>query len=400
MESSLLTTFNTPFGRYRFNVIPFGFVVAQEVFHRSVSELFGDVPGCETDIDDILVWGKTLDEHDRNLKLILDRVKEIHMTLNKEKLKVRETELVYLGEKLTADGLKPHESKIQAIVNFPRPQNKQDVLRLLGMVNFISKFSPRVSGVTAPLRELTKKDIEFHWTEKQETVFNNLKAQLANSETLQYYDVTKPVTLQVDESQKGLGAVLYQEKGPVAYASKAMNDTQQNYAQIEKKLLAIVFGCKRFHQYIYGKHVVFETDHKPLEAIFLKPLSQAPSRLQRMMLQLQGYDIELVYKKGSEMYIADALSRVFPTDIVTDNFEREIAEEKCIRLMSTEAYVTDRKLKEIEEHMYTDNQMRLFVTQMKQGWPSNKSLVPQEIKEYHQYREKLSENDGLVVTQY
>ena len=120
-----------------------------------------------------------------------------------------------------------------------------------------------------------------------------------------------------------------------------MNDTQQNYAQIEKELLAIVFGCKRFHQYIYGKHVVIETDHKPLEAIFLKPLSQAPSRLQRMMLQLQGYHIELVYKKGSEMYIADALSRAFPKDIVTDNFEREVAEEKCIHLMSTEAYVTD-----------------------------------------------------------
>lgn len=396
-ESSLLTTFNTPFGRFRFNVIPFGFVFAQEVFHRTVSELFADIPGCETDIDDILVWGKTLDEHDRNLKLTLDRVKAINMTLNKDKLKVRETELVYLGEKLTADGLKPDESKIQAIVDYPRPQNKQDVLRLLGMVNFISKFTPRVSDVTAPLRELTKKDIEFHWTETQETAFNNLKDQLANSETLQYYDVTKSVTLQVDASQKGLGAVLYQDKGPVAYASKAMNDTQQNYAQIEKELLAIVFGCKRFHQYIYGKHVVIETDHKPLEAIFLKPLSQAPSRLQRMMLQLQGYDIELVYK-CSEMYIADALSRAFPKDIVTDNFEREIAEEKCIHLMSTEAYVTDRKLKEIKAHMYTDDQMRLLTTQMKQGWPSTKSLVPREIKEYYQYREKLSENDGLVYS--
>lgn len=115
-----------------------------------------------------------------------------------------------------------------------------------------------------------------------------------------------------------------------------------------------------------------------------------------MMLQLQGYDIELLYKKGSEMYIVDALSRAFPKDIVTDNFEREIAEEKCIHLMSTEAYVIDCKLKEIKEHMYTGNQMRLLATQMKQGWPPNKSLVPLEIKEYYQYREKLSENDGLV----
>ena len=98
-----------------------------------------------------------------------------------------------------------------------------------------------------------------------------------------------------------------------------------------------------------------------------------------MMLQLQGYDIELVYRKGSEMYIADALSRAFPKDIVTDNFEREIAKEKCIHLMSTEAYVTDRKLREIKAHMYTDNQMRLLTTQMKQGWTcttGNRGILP------------------------
>lgn len=206
------------------------------------------------------------------------------------------------------------------------------------MVNFISKFTPHVSDVTEPLRELTKKSVKFHWTDRHEKAFNNLKYQLSNSDTLQYYDVTKPVTLQVDASQKGLGAVLYQDKGPVAYASKAMNDTQQHYAQIEKELLAIVFGCKRFHQYIYGKHVVIETDHKPLEAIFNKPLSQAPSRLQRMLLQLQGYDIELVYKKGTEMYIADALSRAFPPTIIIDDFEREIAEDKSVHLMSSTAY--------------------------------------------------------------
>ncbi|XP_044171850.1 uncharacterized protein K02A2.6-like [Acropora millepora] len=98
------------------------------------------------------------------------------------------------------------------------------------------------------------------------------------------------------------------------------------------------------------------------------------------------------------MYIADALSRAFPKDIVTDNFEREIAEEKCIHLMSTEAYVTDRTLRDIKAHMYTDNQMRLLTTQMKQGWPSTKSLVQREIKKYYQYRERLSENDGLVYS--
>ena len=179
------------------------------------------------------------------------------------------------------------------------------------MTNFIAKF----------LRELIKKNNEFDWLETHEQAFVTLKNLIVQSETLRYYDVSKAVILQVDASQAGLGAALIQEHGPVTYASKAMNDTQCRYAQIEKELLAVVFGCKRFHQYVYGKPVVIESDHKPLEAIFKKPLSQAPSRLQKMLLQLQAYDITLVYNKGSEMYIADALSRAYPPEVIHEQFE-------------------------------------------------------------------------------
>ena len=119
----------------------------------------------------------------------------------------------------------------------------------------------------------------------------------------------KPVTFQVHALQGGVGAALIQDEGPVAYSSKAMNETQQRWAQIEKELFAVLFACRRFHQHVYGKPVTVESDHRPLEFIFRKPLSQAPPRLQRMLLQLQEYDINLVYKKGKEMYLADALSR-------------------------------------------------------------------------------------------
>ncbi|XP_046857694.1 uncharacterized protein K02A2.6-like [Xenia sp. Carnegie-2017] len=249
-ESSYLTTFNTPFGRYRFTVIPFGVVFAQEVFHKTVHEKFQHLPGCETDIDDILIWGRTLEEHDRNLERVLNRVADVNMTLSKDKCQFRQTEITYLGETLTAYGVKPDESKVEAIKNYPKPENKQDVQRLLGMVNFIAKFAPNVSDVTAPLRELIKKNIEFHWHETHEKAFQDLQHLLTHPNTLRYYDVAKPVILQVDASQNGLGAALIQDQGPVAYASKAMNDTQRRYAQIEKELLAVVFACKRFHQYV------------------------------------------------------------------------------------------------------------------------------------------------------
>ena len=395
-ESSYLTTFNTPFGRYRFTVIPFGVVFAQEVFHKTVHEKFHDLPGCETDIDDILIWGRTLEEHDQNLERVLNRVADINMTLSKDKCQFRQTEITYLGETLTANGVKPDETKVEAIKNYPKPTNKHDVQRLLGMVNFIAKFAPNISDVTAPLRELIKKNVAFHWLETHEKAFRDLQHLLTDPATLRYYDVAKPVTLQVDASQNGLGAALIQHQGPVAYASKAMNDTQRRYAQIEKELLAVVFACKRFHQYVYGKTITVESDHKPLEAILKKPLSQAPSRLQKMLMQLQAYDINLVYKKGSEMYIADALSRAFPPEIIPEQFEEDIASERFIHLMSSESYVTDRKLQVIKDEIHTNETMQLLVQQIQDGWPDHKILVPSEVQPYYPYRQELTTEGGLI----
>ena len=153
-DSSYLTTFNTPFGRYRFTVVPFGVTFAQEVFHRTVHEHFRNLPGCETDIDDILIWGRTIEEHDRNLERVLNRVQEINMTLSRDKCKFRQMEVTYLGETLTPSGVKPDINKIRAILDYTRPTDKQDLQRLLGRTNFIAKFLPKLSDATEPLREL------------------------------------------------------------------------------------------------------------------------------------------------------------------------------------------------------------------------------------------------------
>ena len=150
-DSSYLTTFNTPFGRYRFTVVPVRVTFAQEVFHRTVHEHFRDLPECETDIDDILIWGRTIEEHYRNLERVLNRVQEINRTLSRDKCKFRQTEVTYLGETLTPSGVKPDINKIRAILDYTRPTDKQDLHRLLGMTNFIVKFLPKLSDVTKPL---------------------------------------------------------------------------------------------------------------------------------------------------------------------------------------------------------------------------------------------------------
>ena len=115
---------------------------------------------------------------------------------------------------------------------------------------------------------------------------------------LKYIDPDKPVVLSIDSSKSGLGTACLQEDAPVAFASRALSDAETRYAQIEKELLAAVFACKKFHDFAYGRKVIIETDHKPLITIVKKPLHAAPARLQRMLLQLQRYNLELIYKKG------------------------------------------------------------------------------------------------------
>lgn len=145
--------------------------------------------------------------------------------------------------------------------------------------------------------ELTKNNVEFHWLEDHEKALSDLKQLLTTPRTLKYYNAPKLVTLQVDTSQHGLCAALSQDHGTVVQASKVMNETQQRYSQIEKKLLAVVLAYKCFRQYIYCKRVTIQTDHKPLEAIFQNLLSRGPSRLQKMLLQLHEYDMYLIYKE-------------------------------------------------------------------------------------------------------
>ena len=146
-----------------------------------------------------------------------------------------------------------------------------------------------MSQAAAPLRTLLEKDVEWHWEENQTKSFENLKGLVTRAPVLTYFNPDKPVRISVDASSKGMGAVLLQENHPIAYVSKALTNTQRNYAQIEKEMLAIVFGCTKFHVYIFGiPNVEIETDHKSLETILKKPLHQAPARLQKMIMAIQN----------------------------------------------------------------------------------------------------------------
>ena len=163
-KSSILTTFGTPLGRYHYTRIPFGIHCAHEVFHNRLHKQLDGLQGVETDIDDILVWRRTIEEHDKRLEKALKRARQRSLKLNLDKCMIRCTKVMYTGRLLTGDGVRPDESKLEAIFKMPAPEDKYGIQRLLEMVNYVTKFAPYVSDVTALLRELLKKGVAWHWT--------------------------------------------------------------------------------------------------------------------------------------------------------------------------------------------------------------------------------------------
>ena len=394
-ESSFLTTFNTPFGRYRFKRMPFGLVSAQDEFQRLIDEALGDLDGVFSLIDDILITGRTIEEHDANLRAVLERCKKINLKLNRDKLVIGATEVKYFGHIIGADGLKPDPQKIEAINNMAAPTNKKELETMLGMVTYLSKFAPSLSEVTAPLRDLLKQDSEFQWDTQHDEAWKKTKQVITSQPVLAFFDPKKTITLQVDASQNGLGASLFQEDKLVACASKALTPTEKNYAQIEKELYAILFGCRRFHDYVYGHQVIVQSDQKPLEIIFKKPLHAAPPRLQRMLLQLQRYQLKIVYTPGKDIAVADALSRHFLPDTCDDSISQE--SQLQVHAVVSRLPATDERLEQLRQSTQECEEMKTLKAAIMNGWPETIQECPHVIKSYFNHRDEMTVTDGIIV---
>lgn len=272
-----------------------------------------------------------------------------------------------------------YDTKVQAIKEMSDPQNKKDLLTFLGTINYMSKFIPNCSQLMASLRELTKKDVPFVWGTAQQNAFRNMKNVLCKPPVLAYFDINKPIVLSVDSSSEGMGCVIFQEGKPVAYGSRALTLAEKMYSQIEKECLAIVFGCIKFNQYLFGQHFTVETDHKPLISIFKKPMNKCPPRLQRMRVSLQNFDFELKYIPGKEIIVADHLSRSYLKD--SSNSEEEKIE--AFVMIEQSLNITDTRLNEIKEKTSIDEELKSVLKYIREGWPENKHEVCESAKSYY-----------------
>lgn len=393
-DSSYYTTFNTPFGRFRFLRLPFGLVCAQDVFQKKIDETYGDLPGVTGIADDIVVTGVKEDgsDHDENLRRVMERTKSKGLTLNADKVIVKCTSIPFYGNVIGADGLAPDPRKVEAITSMTEPTTVKELQTFLGMVNYLSRFTPNLSALTTPLRALCRKDVTFSWGPEHQLAFNNVKDTIASPTVLKYFDSSKPVTIQVDASLRGLGAVLLQESGPVAYASKALSETEERYSNIEREMLGLVFGLERFHYYAYGRPVNVETDHKPLEAIASKNLVRAPPRIARMLLRIQKYDVKIKYVPGRDIPMADALSRVNP--LKGDHIK---GLDISIHEMYLHLNASPARIEQIKEETAKDTTLMALCEVITKGWPDRRAECPSHLHDYWNYRDELSMVDGMVI---
>ena len=229
------------------------------------------------------------------------------------------------------------------------------------------------------------KDVEWHWTNHQDQAFQRIRQLVIEAPVLKYYEPTEELTLQSDASQKGLSVVLTQNGQPLAFASRALSDTETRYAQIEKKLLSVVFGLEKLHQYTYGRKVTVQTDHKLLEAIVKKPLHMAPKRLQRLLLRLLVYDVILTYRCGRQMQLADTLSRAYLPLTGATPFEMEVQSANMVQDLPIAAARLD------------DVQGQVLTKVILEGWPEDKTAIPAAAMPYFSVRDEHSVQNGIIL---
>ena len=338
-------------------------------------------------------------EHLNNLGKVLQRLEEHGFCLKKGKCNFMAKSVEYLGHQIDCEGIRAVPSKVDAIVNAPQPKNIQELRSFLGLLNYYGKFIKNLSSILHPLNSLLRTDQKWEWTEECTKAFAQAKTQLTSSDVLIHYDPKSPINLAADASAYGIGAVISHvlpdgTEKTISFASRTLTASEKNYAQLEKEGLALIFGVKKFHQYLYGRKFTLITDHKPLTAIF-GPKKGIPSlaaaRLQRWALLLSTYDYNIHFKPTQEHGNADALSRL-PLPVQDFPQAAEIEAVSVFNIAQIQALPVT--FQQVQLATRRDPTLSKVMTYVQSGWPNQ---VTEELKSYHNSRQEIGiQNDCLM----
>ncbi|KFD67385.1 hypothetical protein M514_20421 [Trichuris suis] len=402
-DSKELLTVNTHRGLYRYNRLPFGVKSAPGIFQQIMDTMIAGLSGAVAYLDDVLVVGRTVEEHNRNLDAVLNRIMDFGFKIRREKCQFGLEEVKYLGFIVDKHGRRPDPDKIAAIQRMPPPHDMQSLRSFLGLLSYYGAFVRQMRDLRAPLDSLLKKETAFVWSPLRQVSFDKAKRTLQSNLLLTHFDPAVDVVVAADASNNGLGAVIFHRfpdrtEKPIAHASRSLLPAEKNYSQIEKEALALVFAVRKFHRMLHGRRFTLLTDHQPSLDIFGTkkgiPLYTA-NRLQRWATTLLGYDFGLEYRSTSNFGNADALSRLIATqsrgeeDVVIASVDGEIQRVLVDAVQSLP--VTSRM---IREETAKDPWLQKVIRCLSRGWP--KVRAPR-LEPFYNRRQSLSITDGCLL---
>ena len=389
-KSQDMTTINTHKGLYKLLRLPFGIAPAPAIFQEILDKLVVGIPGVCVYLDDILVMGPSIAEHNHRVRQVLRKLEDAGFRLSAQKCQFSQKEVEFLGHRIDAEGVHPMPSKVEALQKAKAPQDRKQLRSFLGLVTYYHKFIPNLATVARPLYDLLK-EVPWSWGAPQQETFEKLKCCLSSKQVLVHYDPSLPLRLICDASPVGLGAVLChvlpEGSRPVCFASRTLTETEKQYSQLEREAMAIVFGVEQFHKYVYGRRFTLVTDNKPLSLI-LGPKKGIPvitaARIQRWALKLAAYQYDVELISSEENAVADYLSRqpAMHSGAEKSFVVYQIQEENCPINAQTIKFETEK-----------DVVLTMVKTKLQGKWKTENDV---KLKNYHRIRRQLSCNNGCL----
>lgn len=395
--SKKFVVINTTKGLFSYNRLPFGIASASAIFQKEMETLLRNQDGVSPFQDDLLVGGKTIEDHLELLDQILSTLGNAGLKLRQEKCLFLQESLDFLGYRLSAKGIQPQDAKTKAIQDAPTPQSVDDLRSFLGLVNYYSKFIDNTATLFAPLYKLLTKNCPWIWTEKEDNAFKAAKQTLLQSPLLVHFDPEKQLFLACDASPVGLGAVISHRvngiEQPIAFASRTLSIAERNYPQIEREALSLVFGVSKFRDYLLGRTFTLITDHQPLVSLLSekKPIpAMAAARIQRWALMLSAYNYTIQHRKGSLHANADAISRL-PLNVTA---AETLPTEYVLLIRNLDASPITSKI--VTKATTDDSILAQVIKHTRDGWPS-KTSITEVIAPFYKRRTELSMINEILL---
>ena len=313
-KSQDYTAFSTPFGSFKWLVMPMGLAGSPPVFQPLMEKVLVGLTWKSTIpyLDDCIIFSRTAEEHIARLREVFQSFKYANLTINPLKCEFFRQHVPFLGHIVKRDGIQADPAKTSAVRQYPVPKSVTEVKSFLGLCSYYRRYVHDFAAIARPLHQLTENTKELHGNPEAQTAFEQLKDCLTLTPILAFPWMKEPFILYTDASQFAIGAILAQVQNGlervICYASKFLNKAQSRYSTTKQELLAIVNYTRHFMHYLLGQRFKIITDHRALQ--WLHNFKDPDALTARWLEKLAAFDYEIEHRSGKSIGHADCMSRL------------------------------------------------------------------------------------------